>query len=328
MAINAIATREQLTYIDNTVYSPKVAPLLARSLFSTINIGEDNNSYRYRVKTGTAKAAAYNDRATDIPVVDEKFRETQVPVTMFALAAEYSYFELKTAQKVGVNLLADQAQLVARGLAEYEDKLIFNGQHNSDPNMNIKGLTDKAKDLGVQEFTFSQAFDDATDNIKLRNEFQAAVGKITHLVGYAGARPTLMLPQARIEELNRPFNEYNPQITVLSMIQPWFDQIIAVPELEGRYWHHKNASTADKNTDMGYICLRTPEIAQIPLAMERTQMQPETHNMSTRIPYVEKIGGLAMRYPHAFVQLHGINDPNKSNQEVNHGRFNANAIQH
>ena len=89
MAINAIATREQLTYIDNTVYSPKVAPLLARSLFSTINIGEDNNSYRYRVKTGTAKAAAYNDRATDIPVVDETFRETQVPVTMFALAAEY-----------------------------------------------------------------------------------------------------------------------------------------------------------------------------------------------------------------------------------------------
>ena len=53
--------------------------------------------------------------------------------------------------------------------------------------------------------------------------------------------------------------------------------------------------------------VRTPDVAQIPVAMEMTRLDQETHGLVTKIPYIERIGGLAVRYPSAVVQLLGIN---------------------
>lgn len=313
-----IATKEQLTFIDKIVYSPKTVPLLARTLFSSINVGRTDVAYRYRVREGKALAQAYVNRATDIPVVDEGFTEYETPITQSALAASYSWLELERAQKAGVNLLADQAQLVARGMAEREDRIIFNGLDTGSASTSIVGLTNTHTDkTGFQQIDMSaggKTLDDyAADTedgaIAMRNFFETAVGKITHLIGYANVKPTLLLPQAQIELLNRPVNKYNPQITVKSMIQPWFSSITAVPELEGKYWHAKNASKADKQKNMGIICLTTPDICAIPDAMPLTRLQQETQNGVTKIPYVERHGGLAVRYPHAFVQLLNINKP-------------------
>ena len=117
----------------------------------------------------------------------------------------------------------------------------------------------------------------------------------------------MLLPQSEIDELERPFNKYNPETTVRSMIEPWLDKIVAVPELEGRYWHAKNSHLADRNKDMGILCLTDPEIAQIPVATKVDRQDVEVINMNTRIPYLEKHGGLAVRYPSAFVQLMNIN---------------------
>ena len=234
-------------------------------------------------------------------------KETQVPITQFALGAEYSYLELKTAQQVGVDLLADQAQLVARGMGEYEDRLIFNGQDNSDPSMKIIGLTNtKTEETGYQQITSTKPLK-AMSGEELRSFFKEAVGKITHLAGYAGVKPTLLLPQARIDELDNPYNEYNADMTPLDMINKWVESVQPVEELQGQYWHAKNASKADKDKDMGLLMVRTPDVAQIPVAMNMTRLEQETHGLVTKIPYIERIGGLAVRYPSAVVQLLGIN---------------------
>lgn len=307
MANSVLATKEQLTFIDQTVYEPKSAPLVARSLFSTLTVPDTFQAYRYKVKTGKALARAFSNRSTDIPVVDESLKETQVPITQFALGAEYSYLELKTAQQVGVNLLADQAQLVARGMGEYEDRLIFNGQDNSDPSMEIIGLTNTKTDkTGFQQVTATNTLSGMSGE-QLRAFFKDAVGRITHLTGYAGVKPTLLLPQARIDELDNPYNEYNADMTPLDMISKWVESVQPVEELEGQYWHKENASKADKAKDMGILMVRTPDVAQIPVAMEMTRLDQETHGLVTKIPYIERIGGLAVRYPSAVVQLLGIN---------------------
>lgn len=314
-----IVTKEQLTFIDKKVYDPKTAPLMARSLFPSIQIGRDQEAYRYKVREAKALAAAYTNRGTDIPVVDEGFKEYEVPITQSALAASYSWLELERAQSVGVDILADQAQLVARGMAEREDKIIFNGLDTGSDSTKIIGITNTKTDVtGFQQISAPSSFadllkpsDDGTKPntegaLKLRNFFEEAVGKITHLIGYANARPTLLLPQAEIELLNRPYNEYNPETTVLSMIKPWFSSIKAVAQLEGQYWHSES-DNAHKNKDMGIICLTDPEICVIPDAMPLTQLPPEYSNGVTKIPYVERHGGLAVRYPSAFVQLLNIN---------------------
>lgn len=314
-----IATEEQLTYVDKIVYNPKNAPLMARSLFPSIQISRDAPAYRYKVREGKATAAAYTNRGTDIPIVEEGFTEYQVPITQSALAASYSWLELQQAQSVGVDLLRDQAQLVARGMAEREDKIIFNGLDTGNESTTIVGLTNMDKSItGFQQVKAPQSFadilkpsDDSTKPntegaLRLRNFFEEAVGKITHLVGYANAKPTLLLPQAELDLLSRPYNEYNPQITLRSMIEPWFSSIKAVAQLEGKYWHSEN-DNAHKNKDMGIICLTDPEICAIPDAMTITQLPQEYSNGVTKIPFVERHGGLAVRYPSAFVQLLDIN---------------------
>ena len=141
MAQMGVATKEQLTYIDQTIYDPKTAPLVALQLFSTIKVNPIQMSYRYKVRSTKAMAQAYANRGTDIPVVDEGFKEYEVPITQSALACEYSWMELQEAQAANVNLLADQAALVARGLAERRDRIIFNGM-DIGPNTRIIGLTD------------------------------------------------------------------------------------------------------------------------------------------------------------------------------------------
>ena len=312
-----IATKEQLTYIDQTVYDPKVAPLTALDIFNTFQIPEADVSYRYKVRSSKAMAQAYVNRGTDIPVVEEGFKEYETPITQSALACEYSWLELERAQAAKVNLLADQAQLVARGMAERRDRVIFNGE-DIGPNTKIVGLTNTHTDLtGFQQINLDgdHALDklaqDTEDGaLKMRKVFQDAVGKITHLVGYATAKPTLLMPQAEIDLLNNPINKYRPDITVMSMISPWFSSIQAIPELEGRYWHRNNASNADKQKDMAIICLTDRDIAGIPIAMQMRQLQQEYHDGVTKIPYVERFGGLAIRYPSAFVQITGINTQN------------------
>lgn len=308
MANNGLLTREQLTYVDNVVKQPKVQELTAMSLFKTFSVGPWTTQTRYKVMTTSGEAAPYVDGATDIPVVDVNMTEATSNLTDLSIAVRYSRQQVGEARQAGVDILTPMATRARRALAEAENKIIFNGSHNSNPALNINGLTDSAKKLGVQESTAPVSFDhlqdDASNNLKVRNWLKEAVSKITHLAGYSNVKPILALPQTAIDALDMPYNEYNPQMTVLEMIRPWFSQIKPVPELE-----HQNFGLNGNKEDMGYIFLNDADTVQIPVAQQVHALEQEVHNGWTTIPYVERLGGLVMYYPHAFVQLHGINDP-------------------
>lgn len=310
-ANNGVITREQLVWVDNVIKTPKKQELTALSMFKTFPVPAWTPSIRYKVMTTSGQASTYVEGATDIPVVDEKMTEYSANLTDLAIAVRYTRQQLGEARQAGVDILTPMAERARRALAEAENKLIFNGNHNSNPALNIYGLTDNADKLGVQTATAPVAFDDLAEdtdnNLQIRNWFKAAVSKITHLAGYSTAKPILALPQASIDALDMPFNQYNPQMTVLEMIRPWFSQIKVVPEFE-----HQNFGAKGNKQDMGYIFLNSSDIVKIPIAQPVTQLQQETHNGSATIPYVERMGGLVMYYPHAFVQLKGINNPKKA----------------
>lgn len=309
MPNTGFVTERELTYVDKIVYEPRTATLRARQLFTSKPVPRELDFYKYKVRKGVGVAKEYTNRMTDIPTVEEEISENTVPLTESILSANYTRKEVEAAAAGDIDLLADQAILVNRGLAEREDKIIFNGLNSA----GIVGLTCTNTDkTGFQQINAPQTFKQLTEDteegaIKLRNFFKDAVSKITKLVGYNDAKPTLLLPQAEIDELDKPFNKYNPGTTVRSLIEPWLESIVAVPELEGKYWHASNASTASKAKDMGILCLRDPEIAQIPDAYPIERLPEEYHNMVTKIPYMQKHGGLAVRYPSAFVQLLDIN---------------------
>lgn len=304
-----LVSKEQLIQLDSIIYDPKSAPLVARNLFTSYQVPPEQDFYKYRVRHSVMEAKEYTNRMTDIPQVEEGITEYTVPLTESILAASFTKSEVEKARVTGIDLVSDQGRLVAQGLSEREDKIIFNGLESK----GIVGLTNTdVEKTGFQQINAEQTFaelqaDTEEGALKLRNFFKEAVGKITHLVGYANAKPTLLLPQAEIDELERPFNKYNPDKTVRQMIEPWLSEIVAVPELEGKYWHAKNSHLADRKKDMGILCLTDPEIAQIPDAYPITRQPTEYSKLVTTVPYMEKHGGLAVRYPSAFVQLMNIN---------------------
>lgn len=308
MPNNGYLTREQLTWVDNVVKEPKTQELTAMSLFKTFSVPEWTTQTRYKVMTTSGEAAPYVDGASDIPVVDMNMTEATSNLTDLSIAVRYSRQQLGEAKQAGVDILTPMATRARRALAEAENKLIFNGNHNSNSDLNINGLTDPASKLGVQEATapvsFDHLADDKDNNLKIRNWLKAAVSQITHLAGYSNVKPILALPQSAIDALDMPYNEYNPQMTVLEMIRPWFSQIKPVPELE-----HQNFGRNGNKEDMGYIFLNDSDTVQIPVAQQVHSLEQEYARGWTTVPYVERLGGLVMYYPHAFVQLHGINDP-------------------
>lgn len=310
MANTGLITEQQLQYIDTVVYQPNQATLTGRSLFSSVQMPNAwTRSYTYHTMTGTAKAAKYVNRGTDIPTVDASMGEDTAYLTAYDLAATYSFEELEEATAAHLDLLNIQAQLVSRGMAEKENQIIFNGEPNSNPKMDIKGLTDDWKDLKIQEIQAPDTFANLTaadsngntQNMKLYNWFRAAVGKIHALSGYETAKPVLALPQEEMDMLSVAFNEYNPSDTVLNMINSMFSRVVTVPEFGADHFGGKT-----NKADMGMIFMNTPREAVIADAVRMRRLTPEYRNFVTRVPYLSRHSGVIIRYPSAFVRLDGI----------------------
>lgn len=293
---SSIITEDQLTHVDNIVYSPKTANLNARSLFTSIQVGQFDNFYKYKVVTFSGKAKRGTNRGTDTPVVDVTMTDSAVPITESEMALDYSWEELGQANQVGFSLLDYKAKAVARALAERENQIIFNGLDNSDDRLRIDGLTSDPARVGYQTAKDTKTFVNSTGS-EVYNFLQSAVQKITHLPGYASAKPVLLLAQAEYDALDREYNEYQDK-TILDRVSKWFSQVKIIPELESVY--------TGKTKNMGIIMLNDADIVGIPDAMRVTRLQPEYRNGVTTIKYVQRHGGLAVRYPSAVVQLDGI----------------------
>ena len=295
---NFVVTARQLEALDEVVYSPADEALLGRQLFSVKKVDPLAKNYTYQVANGYGQATRWTNRMTDIPSVDVGLTEYTQPITDFTLALEFSDLEVSQANKNGVNLPTEQATVLGRAMAEYEDKLIFNG----DDEAGILGLTSSG--YGAQELKAVNASGSATAMSKMTPDeiyayLKEAKSKITHLKGYSQVRPILVLPQDEYDVLDSPWNAYQ-DVTILQKIQNegWFGQIRAVPELA------KDANQTQ--ADVGFVIANTAEVVQIIDAMPVTRGQEEHSNMRTKIPYLQRSGGLAIRYPHGIVKLSGI----------------------
>lgn len=290
-------SREQLTTVDKTVYSPAESELLGRSLFASLKVNDWDQSYEYDSITYTGKAVKSSDRATNLPVVEESKLRDSVNITQIGAAIEYSYEDLGRSQQVGDDLLTRRATEVKRVINEREDRIIFNGEPDSNPKFNIYGLTSDAKKTGFQSASPTKTLDQL-DNNAIRKFFKDTVHQITNLPGNSGAKPLLLIPDSVATILDEPYNEYSGQTTVKDMLSKYFADIRTVWELEGKY----NGT----GKDMGVMCLNDNVSATIIDAMYLQRKPLEYTNGVYRIPYFERMGGLAIRRPANFVQLTGI----------------------
>lgn len=296
-------TKRELAEVDTQLYTALRPQLIGRSLFqATTKTKNQWAPYKtYKVITTNGKAVKYTNGMSNIPTGDMNITENVAWITSSTYGVSYTIEELEEAREGGFDLLKYKTEDAARALAEREDQLIFKGETVEDKKSNmvktIYGLTSNAKDAGFQS-------EDAPDNladiepIKFANWIDEMIDKIK-LNGYENKKPILVLPRHYDHLLNRIYNDYNPNTTIYTMIQDKLADIKFTDALNADY-------IGDKAKDMGLLMFNDQDTAELLDAMPVRRMQPEYSNMTTRIPYLQRFGGVMYRRPQAIMQLHNI----------------------
>lgn len=323
------AYSELFNVVDPVVLQPKREELQGRTMFKLKQLPDPwALTYEWAWKEIMGQASDYTDRATDITTTDVTYHREVGYIAEKAAGFEYSQADLERSHTGGrnIDIITDRATATHDALANWEDALIFNG--NGDSQRPIYGLTTDAETAGYQALddpsvTLQKVVDpnnkDAfSDAYKIINYFMDAASKITLLPGYHNVKPYLALPPKEYELLTRPLvNQYNPDKTLWNMIQRngansdgVFAGIKPVTELEAKYWNNEKGQAGKKN--MGIVYLDTPDVAQIVIAMEPrrygTAIPSADNGLSYKQMYMERSGGLSVKFPAAIVQLTGLND--------------------
>ena len=290
MPQTATINKRSLENLDRTVYTPKQSQLKARNLFTSYKVPAGTKYYTYRTLTARGAAKIIANRGTDIPLVDGDTQESSQKLVTFALAANYSKQEVQEAALAGINLDSSQGQAINRGMAEFEDKLVFVG----DKDAGINGLSNAE---GAQEYTFKKTFAESTP-AEILAGLKEAKQLITQLNGYEDVTPVLTIPAAAYDALDVDFNEYQSR-TLMEVINSrgWFSSIQKVNELAG---------LDGKGKDRGEMFDNSAESIQILDAQPVSREQTEYRDMTYTIPYTEQCGGLIVRAPQTIVHLKGI----------------------
>lgn len=322
------AYNKMFNEVDPVVLEPKKDDLLGRTMFQLKHLNDEwTNTWTWTWKERMGQASDVSNRATDTTTTDVTYHEEIGYVTQKSAAFEYSEEDIERASKGHYDIVTDRAGATHDALADWEDRVIFNGI--DDERKPIYGLTSDASKTGFQTMkddekapvtlqhvvdpTNADAYSDA---FKLINWFKDAAAKITLLPGYHNAKPTLALPSREYNLITRPLmNQYSPDKTLWGMIQstengnqPTFADIKCVPELDAQYWNKSTDKKMAKH-NMGIVYLDTPDVARIVVAMEPRRVgSPEPHDMKYKQFYMERMGGLDIRFPAGIVQLDGLND--------------------
>ena len=324
-----VAYSELFKVVDPNVLQPKKEALQGRTMFELKRLSDPYAlTYEWSWKEIMGQASDTTDRATDITTTDVTYHREVGYIVEKAAGFEYSETDLRRMHSGGrnIDIITDRANATRDALANWEDALIFNG--NGDSQRPIYGLTTDAKTAGYQTLddpavTLQKVVDPTNENAfsdayKIINYLMDAAAKITLLPGYHNVKPKLALPPKEYELLTRPLaNQYNPDKTLWNMIQRnganndgVFAGIKPVTELEAKYWNNKKGQAGNK--DMGIVYLDTPDVAQIVIAMEPQRygesIPTADNGLSYKQMYMERAGGLSVKFPSAIVQLTGLND--------------------
>lgn len=296
MPNTATITGRELIALDKKVYVPKKMQLNGRNLFNPIDCDPYDEAYGYDVIETSGEAQRSGSRNTDTPVGDETKHRYFTGFTSFEYGIEFTDDELGRARKVGdTQFTQRKADQAVRSILEYENKVIFNGQ----PEDYIVGLTEKSDKTGFAQSTPSTKLNDMTSE-QMLNYFKQVSHKITNL-HFTDQKPRLLITDAVEELLDVPYNEYNAQTTIETMLGKYFSRIDAIPEMEAKY--------TKRDLDMGLVFLNDDETGGIPYAEKINRILNEHMHRRTTIKYREKFGGVVIRYLNHVVQLNDLIKP-------------------
>lgn len=298
MPNTATLTRNQLEFLDEKIYSPDEIQLMGRKLFNSISVPAYMNAYRYRVVTTSGKAKLTSTRATSSNVGDETMLEYTSPIYKFSYDVVVDEEDLATHQAAkDTDFLQRKADRATRAIAEFEDRLFFNGLGPDKGGPSAFGLTSKASDVGFQEIKPTKTLD-KMDPGEIVDMFEQAYYNIKELPGNDKSviRPSLLISPKMERLLDVHMNEYNIDKYIPDVLSKWFSSIEVVPELA--------ASATGRKNDMAIVGLTNDRTtAGIPDAMKLNNVNYGSIKGVQTIRYREQCGSLVFYKPDNFVQI-------------------------
>lgn len=295
---DALLTNDDLDAIDNTVYEAKERELTARTMVglkTDIPEGAETVSYDKMTKKGAAKIFAYG--ADDVPLVDADVKRHHQSIYGIVVGFTIGVQEKRAAKMAGKNVETTKATAARRAISEKENDFFFNGSKEHD----AEGLTNVT---GIQTYTVpnNEADNSTKWKDKTGEEIVADIRNTKKKVNTQNGMQadTLALPDSQYEDLDRPFNSQNPQLTIRKYIenQDWFSRIISVAELAGK---------GDGGTDCFMVYDSSPDVLEMGLPLDIYRHPPIVKdNLSEQVNLEERTAGVIVRYPLGICRADGI----------------------
>lgn len=250
-------------------------------------------------KFGAAKWI--NGNADDIPLAGTERTKHETMVHTAAIGYGYGWEEIGMAQKLGINLPAEDAMAARRAYEEMLDRIFLDG----DTEKNFGGLIDNsavtAANAGVGDWGGTGSTEDTV--LADINEGILAVATGTQ---YASMADTLLLPYTKMNYLatNRLGDT---QMTILEFLRrnntytAMTGQPLTIRAVRGL------ETAGVGNTARAVAYRRSPQVLKAHLPMPHRFLQPwQAGPLRIEVPGVFRVGGLDIRRPKEVRYIDGI----------------------
>lgn len=287
----------QLLFVKSKTYDVKYPAFRAREFIPVSNqvpVGTKTISYVQWDMFGMAKVIA--NYADDLPSVNAVAKEFTSPVKTIGASYEYSIQDLAAVAKSGMPIDQMRAKAARRAIESGFDHIAAFGI----PEAGMAGFVNNinvplvAPNTGDWDASGTDATETFADLAKL-------VSSIVTTTKGVHAPDTLILPISVFELLANKVVGTDFRSTLLRIF------------LESNT-HIKNVDSWDKletadaaGTGPRAVCyLRDPEVLELEIIEDFTQLPPQPRNLAFVIPCHGSIGGTCIRYPLAMAYMDGI----------------------
>ncbi|ABR46648.1 conserved hypothetical protein [Alkaliphilus metalliredigens QYMF] len=290
---------QDLESIDKVAYEAKEEELTARTvvgLKTDDHEGAETISYDKMTRRGAAKIFAYG-ASDDIPLVDADVERHTQKVYGVVVGFTIGIQEKRAAQMANRTIDITKAIAARRAVAEKENRFFYVGSeaHQAEGLLNFTGIQTMPVALNAGET--STKWKDKTSE-EIIEDIRLARKKVNALPGLTV--DTLLLPPNQYEDLDKPVNAENYNMTIRKWLQEqkWFTNIIRVADLEG---------AGDSSTDCLAVFDSSKDVVEMALPLDITR-HPEVMlaNMSSQINLEERTGGAIVRFPMGICRADGI----------------------
>ncbi len=301
LSLDAVTTaffRRELEAIIPELFEFDYARINARNVFPidrSAGTAAEVITFRQFTKTGLSKIIT--DYGSDLPIVNVFGEEFTGNVRSIGIAGVWSIQEIRAAQMAGRPLDRQQSEAARETMLRQENGIAFNGDA-------AHGLVGLFTDPNIPTVTVAAGVGGVTWALKTPAEIlldmNDCANSIVETTGDVEVPDTLILPTEQFHLIATTNAALGTDTTILRYFlnnNPHIGTVMNVRELNG-------AGTAGADAMVAYN--RNPSKLRMQVPLDIEQLAPQEKDLSIKVPYHMRVGGLTVFKPLSLNICEGI----------------------